>query len=215
MPHSPKPFNLPRLSYAKVVQKHRQSMMHQETATVLTSDDTVALKTTRIILSNIWRVGGSPASEPSVFFDVSSRTEPLKRILSLVSQTFPNNCGAETIREGPRVLIELYLDDPVEIDRALHQGLLTFKNNVITKACRALQDHAQIKKVRLSKLPFMNEKKLEAGILQSLRLYGHVLDCGIYKDADSGLFMGNGFAILDRQPVANEQPYSDMTHIIP
>ena len=213
-PNFSKPFNLPRLSYSKIVQKHRQSLMHKETETVLSPTDSDARKSTRIILSNIWRVGGSPASVPSVFFDVSSRTETLKRILSLVAQTFPDNCGAEAVREGPRVLIELYLESPTELERAITQGL-PFKNNVIIKACKALADQSQIKKVRLSKLPFMNETKLVAGILQSLSLYGHVLDCGIYKDADSGLFMGNGFAILDRQSVANEQPYSEMAHVIP
>ena len=97
--HNPsKPFNLPRLSYSKIVQKHRQSLMHKETETVLSPTDSDARKSTRTILSNIWRVGSSPASVPSAFFDVSSRTEPLKRIISLVAQTFPDLCGAQPVR---------------------------------------------------------------------------------------------------------------------
>ncbi|KAI7849152.1 hypothetical protein BDC45DRAFT_574163 [Circinella umbellata] len=34
--------------------------------------------------------------------------------------------------------------------------------------------------------------KLVEGILQCIRLYVKVLHCGIYWDAESGLFMGNG-----------------------
>ncbi|KAG2216485.1 hypothetical protein INT45_001811 [Circinella minor] len=60
----------------------------------------------------------------------------------------------------------------------------------------------------------MPPTKLLEGITTSLNIYGHVLDCGIYRDATSGIFMGNGFAVLDRQVIEGAQPFSAMSHNI-
>ncbi|KAG2216486.1 hypothetical protein INT45_001812 [Circinella minor] len=78
---------VPRLTYAKVVQKHRQSLIQKEQETINTPDDSDTQKTTKIIYSNVFRVGGSPASVYSVFFYLSSRTEPIGKLMNLIGRT--------------------------------------------------------------------------------------------------------------------------------
>ncbi|KAI8145621.1 hypothetical protein BJV82DRAFT_511765, partial [Fennellomyces sp. T-0311] len=84
---------------------------------------------------------------------------------------------------GPRAILQLFFEEPSELETALQKGLV-FKNNVVIKPCRALTDDTQLMNVRISRLPFMNEKKLKAGIIESFSLYGCVLDCGVYKHAE-------------------------------
>ena len=112
--------------------------------------------------------------------------------MNLIGRTYPNNCGAQIIREGSRILIKTYFEKSEEIETALIAGL-NFKKGVLIKSCRTLSSNANITKVRLSKLPFMLPTKLLEGITTSLNIYGRVFDCGIYYDATSGIFMGNWF----------------------
>ncbi|KAI7846980.1 hypothetical protein BDC45DRAFT_452611 [Circinella umbellata] len=134
--------------------------------------------------------------------------------MSYLAHKFLSNCGGPVLRKGPRVLVEAFFKTKADLDTVLTQGL-SFTDSTMIKPCEALSGNAQIKKVRLGKLPFMNQDKLVEAILQSIRLYGKVLDCGIYLDAESGLFMRNGFAVLDIQPIEGEQPFSEMAHVIP
>ncbi|KAI7847800.1 hypothetical protein BDC45DRAFT_451287, partial [Circinella umbellata] len=96
--------------------------------------------------------------------------------------------------------IEVYFEKSEEIETALITGL-NFKNGVLIKPCRTLSSNANITKIRLSKLPFMPPTKLLEGIATTLNIYGHAFDCGIYRDAASGIFIGTGFAVLDRQVI--------------
>ena len=188
--------------------------MHTESETQLVSDDQNTIKTRDIMESNIWWVGGSLASTQSAFFNFSSHTEHIPKIMSYLARKFLSNCGGPMLRKGTRVLVEAFFKTKADLDTVLTQGL-SFTDSTIIKPYEGLSGNAQIKKVRLSKLPFMDQDKLVEAILQSICLYGKVLDCGIYLDAESGLFMRNGFAVLDIQPIEGEQPFSKMAHVIP
>lgn len=201
------------MSYAQVVQKQRVSLMHAPSTTTPNIDPNDPSKVGHIVYSRVWKIGGSPNSIPSVFFDVSCRSERLVSVLNHLNQQFPNNCGARTHRERPRVLVGVYFEDSGDLESAVHTGL-SFEGGVCILPAQALSHEAKITKVRLSGLPFMNTSKLLDGIKQSLSLYGRVIDCGIYRDAESGLLMGNGFAVLDRQPIPGHQAFNDLSHTV-
>ncbi|KAI8143099.1 hypothetical protein BJV82DRAFT_490909, partial [Fennellomyces sp. T-0311] len=145
---------------------------------------------------------------------LSSRSENMERLLSIVARQYPQNCGARPANEGPRAIIELYFENEADVNKAINTGLV-FNNNEIIKACLSLSEESKILKIRLSELPFMGLTRLREGMVQSLSMYGRVLDCGIYRNASSGLFLGSGYATLDISSVAGEQPYSEMTYTIP
>lgn len=149
--------------------------MHVASTAVPNIDATDSTKVGQLIYSRVWKVGGSPESAPSIFFDVSCRSERLAKVLSRINHQFPDNCGARTHREGPRVLVEVFFEDAGVLDSALTIGL-KFDDGVCILPTRALSVDAKITKVRLSNLPFRDPTKLLEGLKQSLALYGRVLD---------------------------------------
>ncbi|ORY95211.1 hypothetical protein BCR43DRAFT_515351 [Syncephalastrum racemosum] len=201
----------PRMLYSRVVQNHRDSLMHQASRPVV-RDPTEPTKVGQDIYTRIWRPSGSPSSTlPSVYFDVSSRREPLAKVMSLLVRQYPKNRMVLTQREGPRVVVELFLIQ-AEITTALELGL-TFADGTRIIPARSLHQTAQIVKVRLSQLPCTEtDDELLSSLQFSLAPYGRVMDCGIYRDQNSGAYMSNGFAVLDRQPIPDQQPFSPLAH---
>ncbi|KAI7861194.1 hypothetical protein K492DRAFT_202485 [Lichtheimia hyalospora FSU 10163] len=88
------------MTYAKVASRNRQSLMHSELTTKDTNSSSNERKMERIVVTNVFRAGGSPALVPSIFFDISTRGERLKEVMTLLSKAYPNNCGEPVIKIG-------------------------------------------------------------------------------------------------------------------
>ncbi|KAJ8656674.1 hypothetical protein O0I10_007520 [Lichtheimia ornata] len=59
--------------------------------------------------SNVWKVGGSPASCPSLFFDFTSRPESRSSLLRFVNTSIPKNVGACLHSDHSRRIVELFI----------------------------------------------------------------------------------------------------------
>ncbi|CDH61398.1 predicted protein [Lichtheimia corymbifera JMRC:FSU:9682] len=152
-PNTPETLPL-RMTYAKVASRNRESLMHHEVTTKEVISNSNTTKAERIVHTNVFRGGGSPASVSSIFFDVSSRGERLPEVLALISKAYPNNCGGDTHKTGPRVLVELYLATAPEIETALQQGVI-FEDGMRIIPCRAMSSDVDIARIRLTSLPRM------------------------------------------------------------
>ncbi|KAI9471417.1 hypothetical protein BDB00DRAFT_776766, partial [Zychaea mexicana] len=206
-PDNPTPSLDPRLSWAQVAQKKRVSLLHNSYSV---SQDTSRQQQT-VIYSHVWRVGRSPNA---VFFDVSSRPGKVTDILKLLTEQYAHINGVQHHTEGPRVILEVYFQQPDDYRRALEQGLEFLKQTFI-HGTPGLHPTAQIKKIRLTQLPFLSPEALVQGLQTTMAMYGRVMDVGVYRDQTTNLFMGNGFAVIDQQPLEGEQAFTTLDHHIP
>ncbi|KAI9489519.1 hypothetical protein BDB00DRAFT_876283 [Zychaea mexicana] len=138
-----------------------------------------------VIYSHVWRVGRSPNA---VFFDHHT--------------------------EGPRVILEVYFQQPDDYRRALEQGL-EFPKQTFIHGTPGLYPTTQIKKICLTRLPFLSPEALVQGLQTTMAMYGRVMDVGVYRDQTTNLFMGNGFAVIDQQLLEREQAFTTLDHHIP
>ncbi|KAJ8662339.1 hypothetical protein O0I10_002033 [Lichtheimia ornata] len=191
----------PPISYARAARVQRPTAIRES----LTSN---ALdKTTH---SNVWKVGGSPASCPSLFFDFTSRTENRSTLLRHISESYPDNCGARLHSDHSRRIVELFIDDSSLYEKACKNGL-HFSDGSRILPTRPLSENAHIINIRLSNLPFTSREKLADGIRQALAPFGKILDHSILRDQDSHLFMGHGYATLN---VSASLDFLPLTHTI-
>ncbi|KAJ8661980.1 hypothetical protein O0I10_002311 [Lichtheimia ornata] len=188
-------------SYARAARVRRPTAIRES----LTSN---ALdKTTH---SNVWKVGGSPASCPSLFFDFTSRNENRTTLLRHITESYPDNCGARLHSDHSRRIVELFIDDSSLYEKACKHGL-QFSDGSRIIPTRPLAEDSRIINIRLSKLPFTSREKLAHGIQQALLPFGKIQDYGILRDHDSHLFMGHGYATLD---VSASIDFLPLTHTI-
>ncbi|KAG1048106.1 hypothetical protein G6F43_009480 [Rhizopus delemar] len=71
----------------------------------------------------------------------------------------------------------------------------------------------QVVRLRLSNLPFLNEKTLMKGLEKSLRKYGDILDVGILLEPTTGTYMCTGYAVLN--VASKTETFEPLTHLIP
>ncbi|KAJ8653446.1 hypothetical protein O0I10_010882 [Lichtheimia ornata] len=146
--------------------------------------------------SNVWKVGGSPASCPSLFFDFTSRPEHRAEILRHINSKFPNNCGVRLHSDHARRIVELFIADKKDYSKIKFMGI-SFPDNQCILPSIPLSPDARLVHLQLSDLPFTTRDTLSNGIQEALSDYGNVLDYGILRDYDSHLFMGKGYATLE------------------
>ncbi|KAJ8655248.1 hypothetical protein O0I10_009116 [Lichtheimia ornata] len=96
----------------------------------------------------------------------------------------------------------VYLATAAEIETALQQGVL-FDDGMRIIPCRAMSSDVDIARIRLTSPSNAYPCPCES-LKMSLRSFGRVLDCGIYRETRSQMFMGEGFAVLDRTPTADD-----------
>jgi hypothetical protein len=167
---------------------------------------------TKVIQSRIWRTSRSPNA---LLFDVTSLPASLTHqwFMKTLVQQSDVFFGAVVKKANQQRYLETYCDEDVP-HNLMTDGVVFKVNNTsyTILPCRALDDDSTIIRLSLSNLPFLKESTLLEGLTTSLRPYGHVHHVEFVKDGGSGLFMGTGYAILNR-PTDGE--YSALTHKIP
>ncbi|KAF7728209.1 adenyl-nucleotide exchange factor sse1 [Apophysomyces ossiformis] len=178
---------------------------------VYTSPGTPTRESHKTVKTRAWRTGRSPGS---VFFDITMFESQTKDVLKAIKTQYPNLIGGRTIKHGPQILAEINFDlsDITSRTQSCTAGFVYKETRIL--AVEALQCEPDIFRIRLTDLPFLKPDKLKQGIQQSLAPYGRVLDVGISRDADFGLYMGNGYAVLDRRPEENGPPFAEIKHSI-
>ncbi|KAG0174639.1 adenyl-nucleotide exchange factor sse1 [Apophysomyces sp. BC1015] len=190
-------------TYAGVI-KTRSSLMFP-------SSDSPSPEGYTTLKTRTWRTGRSPGS---VFFDITLCGGRLKEVLKEIATEYPSAVGGTTHKDGPQLLAEINFDedDTVSRTQACTVGI-EYKGTRIL-ATEALQHEPQIVRLNLSGLPFLKADKLQPELRDSLAIYGRILDIGISRDAEFDLFMGDGYAILDRYQPEGQQPFADIKHHI-
>ncbi|KAJ8653461.1 hypothetical protein O0I10_010897 [Lichtheimia ornata] len=123
----------PPISYARAARVQRPTAIRES----LTSN---ALdKTTH---SNVWKVGGSPASCPSLF-DFTSRTENRSTLLRHISESYPDNCVARLHSDHSRRIVELFIDDSSLYEKACKNGSLLWFSYLTHSAFIGKRSHHQ------------------------------------------------------------------------
>ncbi|KAG1137118.1 hypothetical protein G6F37_011518 [Rhizopus arrhizus] len=128
--------------------------------------------------TSTWRAGHCPGS---VFIDMTGRKELKIEFLHLVAQQYPSRVGVLTQQVGTLNII--------------------FADKSTVLHCRVLDIHMQIIRLRLSNLPFLNEKDMMKGLEKSLRKYGDILDVRILleptTDGQENVYTEQGTKVFD------------------
>ncbi|EIE78298.1 hypothetical protein RO3G_03002 [Rhizopus delemar RA 99-880] len=174
------------------------------TSTPSTSDVPMISKT------SIWRTGHGSGS---VFIDMTGRKESKIEFLHLVAQQYPSRVGVLTQQVGTLKFAEInFAPDDDALSECLANGI-SFADKSTILPCRALDTHMQVVRLRLSNLPFLNEKDLMKGLEKSLRKYGDILDVGILLEPTTGTYMCTGYAVLN--VTSKTETFEPLTHLIP
>ncbi|KAG1520411.1 hypothetical protein G6F47_011053 [Rhizopus delemar] len=200
-------------SWARVVTKNRKSLLHStnssSTANMVTSTPST-LDAPMISKTSIWRTGHGSGS---VFIDMTGRKESKIEFLHLVAQQYPSRVGVLTQQVGTLKFAEInFAPDDDALSECLANGI-TFADKSTILPCRALDTHMQVVRLRLSNLPFLNEKALMKGLEKSLRKYGDILDVGILLEPTTGTYMCTGYAVLN--VASKTETFEPLTHLIP
>ncbi|EIE83353.1 hypothetical protein RO3G_08058 [Rhizopus delemar RA 99-880] len=160
--------------------------------------------------TSIWRTGHGSGS---VFIDMTGRKESKIEFLHLVAQQYPSRVGVLTQQVGTLKFAEInFAPDDDALSECLANGI-TFADKSTILPCRALDTHMQVVRLRLSNLPFLNEKALMKGLEKSLRKYGDILDVGILLEPTTGTYMCTGYAVLN--VASKTETFEPLTHLIP
>ncbi|KAG1147720.1 hypothetical protein G6F37_011740 [Rhizopus arrhizus] len=200
-------------SWARVVTKNRKSLLHSTNsssmANMVTSTPST-LDAPMISKTSIWRTGHGSGS---VFIDMTGRKESKIEFLHLVAQQYPSRVGVLTQQVGTLKFVEInFAPDDDALSECLANGI-TFADKSTILPCRALDTHMQVVRLRLSNLPFLNEKSLMKGLEKSLRKYGDILDVGILLEPTTGTYMCTGYAVLN--VATKTETFEPLTHLIP
>ncbi|EIE85431.1 hypothetical protein RO3G_10141 [Rhizopus delemar RA 99-880] len=200
-------------SWTRVVTKNRKSLLHStnssSTANMVTSTPST-LDAPMISKTSIWRTGHGSGS---VFIDMTGRKESKIEFLHLVAQQYPSRVGVLTQQVGTLKFAEInFAPDDDALSECLANGI-TFADKSTILPCRALDTHMQVVRLRLSNLPFLNEKALMKGLEKSLRKYGDILDVGILLEPTTGTYMCTGYAVLN--VASKTETFEPLTHLIP
>ncbi|ORY97015.1 hypothetical protein BCR42DRAFT_303576, partial [Absidia repens] len=96
----------------------------------------------------------------------------------------------------------------------IDEGVL-FADNKSIIPIRALPDASNIKRVSLSRMPFLSKEDLIIGLTTTLSKYGYVHDIGISTDPITNMFLGSGYAIIDTTPSIDGTTFPTLTHNLP
>ncbi|KAG1323882.1 hypothetical protein G6F63_012814 [Rhizopus arrhizus] len=183
-------------SWARVVTKNRKSLLHS----------TNSSSTANMVTST-----SSTLDAPMI--SKTSRKESKIEFLHLVPQQYPSRVGVLTQQVGTLKFAEInFAPDDDALSECLANGT-TFADKSIILRCRALDTHMQVVRLRLSNLPFLNEKAMMKDLEKSLRKYGDILDVGILLEPTTGTYMCTGYAVLN--VASKTETFEYLTHLIP
>ncbi|KAI8884367.1 hypothetical protein K501DRAFT_284871 [Backusella circina FSU 941] len=159
--------------------------------------------------TNIWRVGSAIGS---VFLDMTDRPEDKIELLQVIAEQYPSRIGVLTHVFGNSKVAEINFDIEDSAHKRIVEEGIVFADKSIAIPCRACENGVSIAHLKLSNLPFMQEKALSEGLGKSLAPYGEVLDVGMLVESISKTYMCTGYAILETTLKADA--YKDLTHAI-
>ncbi|KAG1184668.1 hypothetical protein G6F36_007522 [Rhizopus arrhizus] len=199
--------------WARLVTKNRKSPLHStnssSTANTVTSTPS-NLNVPMISKTSIWQTGHGSGS---VFVNMTERKESKIEFLHLVAQQYSSQVGAFPQQLGTLKFAEInFVPDDDALSNYLVNGI-TFADKSTILPCRALDTHMQVVRLRLSNLPFLNEKALMKGLEKNLRKYGDILNIGILLEPTTGTYMCTGYAVLIM--ASKTETFEPLTHLIP
>ncbi|KAG0975363.1 hypothetical protein G6F28_012947 [Rhizopus arrhizus] len=158
-------------SWARVVTKNRKSLLHStnssSTANMVTSTPST-LDAPMVSKTSTWRTGHGSGS---VFIDMTGRKESKIEFLHLVAQQYPSRVGVLTQQVGTLKFAEInFVPDDDTLSECMTNGI-TFADKSTILPCRALDTHMKVVRLRLSNLPFLNEKALMKAHYRYLYVY--------------------------------------------
>ncbi|KAJ8658998.1 hypothetical protein O0I10_005380 [Lichtheimia ornata] len=192
-------------------QQRHPSYAHATRAHPPIKESLISKDTDNTIRSRVWKVGGSPASCPSMFFDFTSRPENRAALLCYINECYPDNCGVRLHSDQSRRIVELFLPTSKQCEETSVTGI-TFDDGECILASKPISADTRLVHLQLSDLPFTTLDKLRLGLRKSLAPYGSLSDYGIFRDHASNLFMGRGYATLK---IPANYKYKQLSHTIP
>ncbi|CDH49724.1 hypothetical protein RO3G_15710 [Lichtheimia corymbifera JMRC:FSU:9682] len=130
--------------------------------------------------------------------------------MSQFNTSYPNNCGVRLHNDHARRIVELFIPEYQDYITVNVKGI-SFPDGQRIVPSKPLSKDARLVHLRLSDLPFTTKDKLSSGMQTALSAYGNVLDFGIFRDSDSSLFMGRGYATLE---ITAQSGFDQLSHTI-
>ena len=202
-----------RKTYAQAASPvNKVSLLHSHIVIPNIEDDNPM----RTLQSTIFR---SARTKGAFLLDISAvrATHVDQQCMILLQQQHPNVHACLALSDDTRRYLEIYVDKDQDTNDILHNGLIFQDLKLQIFPNLAMDDDAQLVRVKLSNLPLYNKKTVLEGLKKSLEIFGEIKDIGIITDATTGFFMGSGYAVLNTHQ-ANTGPatnkYQELTHLI-
>lgn len=194
----------------KTTQQQQKSLIHDDIISSQHPDEPTSLTTVKT------RIYRNSRTEGAFLFNVSGcypvYTED--QIKTIVKEQHPNCYSVIPMKDGEKQYLEVYMDREDDSNDIVENGLVFNKIKTRVIPCRALSELSHIVTVKLSNLPIYKRGRVLAGLKNSLAIFGHIMDLGIYVDKQTDFFVGNGYVVLDVTQVEGEQPFHPLTHVI-
>lgn len=202
-----------RKTYAQAANPvHKVSLLHSHIVVPDIEDD----NNIRTLQSRIFR---SARTKGAFLLDISAvrSTHVEQQCMILLQQQHPNVHACLTLSDDTRRYLEIYIDKDQDTNDILNNGIIFKDLKLQIFPNLAMEDDAQLVRVKLSNLPLYNKKTVLEGLTKSLAIYGEIMDIDIITDATTGFFMGSGYAVLNKtqagtDPATNK--YQELSHLI-
>jgi hypothetical protein len=158
-----------------------------------TDDDPLHLKT---LETKIFRAS---RSKNAFLFDISTIKDKYTDLqcMQALKNQHEQVYACVPLNDGPRRYLEVYIMEEEDTNSIAKNGIVFQDAKLRILPSRAIDENAKIINLKLSNLPMLPRQSVTAGLEQSLKIFGKVLDLGINTERNTGLFMGSGYAVLD------------------
>jgi hypothetical protein len=179
-------------SYAQAAATVQVSLMHQQIVEPHHDDDS----TLRSLQTRIFRTSRTPGAH---LFDISAFKGKYtdQQCMIALKQQHPNVHACVPLSDGPCRYLEVYITKQNDQNDIANTGIVFRDFKLQVFPCSAIEDTAKIIKLKLSHVPLFTKDEVLDGLKQSLEIFDKVLDVGITTEAETGFFMGAGYAVLN------------------